>query len=217
MRSVICITSSMSCEMKITLEPGRRDRSHQRRKSLSTPSRGRKGVGSSRRTSPGLARCAGAPARFPRKPARSRAARARPAKSDRRARRDRGRGRNAPAPRRAGARSARQLMNAARCGRQLHEPQIFEHRQRRHEAEILMHEAHAEAAEIAGLERQMHGLAVEFEATAGVGSMKAGEDLDQRRLARSVLAEQAVDFARHDRERHVAKAPGAAECSCDSS
>ena len=49
-----------------------------------------------------------------------------------------------------------------------------------------------------GLQSGMHGLAVEPD-LAGIGSMDAGEYLDQRRLAGAVFAEQRVDFpALHD-------------------
>ena len=40
-----------------------------------------------------------------------------------------------------------------------------------------MHEAHAEAAEVAGLEREMHVLAVEAQSAARVGSVKTRQDL----------------------------------------
>ena len=40
---------------------------------------------------------------------------------------------------------------------------------------------------------------------AGVRAMNAGHDLDQRRLAGAVLAEQRVDFAGAHVERHVAQ------------
>ena len=39
-----------------------------------------------------------------------------------------------------------------------------------------------------------------------VGRKHAGDDLDQRRFARAVLAEQRVNFARRDRERNVRRA-----------
>ena len=38
---------------------------------------------------------------------------------------------------------------------------------------------------------------------AAVGLVHAGHDLDQRRLAGAVLAEQRMDFAGVERERHV--------------
>ena len=37
----------------------------------------------------------------------------------------------------------------------------------------------------------------------GVGRFRAGDDLDQRRLARAVLADQRVDLAGGEREGHV--------------
>ena len=42
-----------------------------------------------------------------------------------------------------------------------------------------MHETHAEPAEIAGLERKVHMLAVELQSAARVGRVKSRQDLDQ--------------------------------------
>ena len=46
---------------------------------------------------------------------------------------------------------------------------------------------------------------------AGVGAVGAGDDLDQRALARAVLADERVDLARHELERHAAQRADAAE------
>ena len=51
---------------------------------------------------------------------------------------------------------------------ELHQPEVLEDRQRRHQPEILMHEGHAEAAIVAGLQRQGDGFAVERQAAARI-------------------------------------------------
>jgi hypothetical protein len=71
--------------------------------------------------------------------------------------------------------------------------QVLEHAERVDEPEILVHEAHAELAELPDRERQPHGLAVDPELT-GLRLVEPGEHLDQRRLARAVLPEEAVDL-----------------------
>ena len=77
--------------------------------------------------------------------------------------------------------------------RDVGDAQVLEHAQRLDEPEVLVDEAEAELAELPGRERQPHLLAVDPE-LAGVGRVEAGEDLDQRRLARAVLPEEAVDL-----------------------
>src|SRR4029450_5318981 len=57
-------------------------------------------------------------------------------------------------------------------------------------------------------------VAAESEGT-GVGNLGAGEDLDQRRLAGAVLAEEGVHFACADVERHVAQSVDAGERFAD--
>ena len=102
-------------------------------------------------------------------------------------------------------------MKALLAAGELHEAQVLEHRQRRHEAEVLVHEGHAEPAVVAGLERQGDGFAVEAHLATLVGRVEAGEDLDERRLAGAVLAEKPVNLSRHHVEAHVAQRAGAAE------
>ena len=92
----------------------------------------------------------------------------------------------------------------------LADAQVLEHAQGRHEAEILVHEAHAELAELPGRERQPDGRAVD-EQLAGVGLVEAGQDLDQRRLARAVLPEEAMDLPGEHVEVDVAQRLGPAE------
>jgi hypothetical protein len=48
----------------------------------------------------------------------------------------------------------------------------------------------------------VHRLAVDQDLT-GVGAVDAGHDLDQRGLARAVLADQRVHLARIERQRHI--------------
>ncbi len=54
-------------------------------------------------------------------------------------------------------------------------------------------------------------VAEELQRCTGIGRVITGEDLDQRRLARAVVAQQAVDLARADREVDAIERPGAAE------
>ncbi len=76
---------------------------------------------------------------------------------------------------------------------------------------MLMDEADAELPELARRQRQGHGLAMHGEAAAGVRLVEAGQDLYQGRLARAVLAEQAMDLARLDAQRGADQRPLAAE------
>ena len=67
------------------------------------------------------------------------------------------------------------------------------------EPEVLVDEAQPVRDGVAERER----LAVELRDGAGIGRVVAGERLDQRRLARAVLADERVDLARADVERRV--------------
>ena len=73
-----------------------------------------------------------------------------------------------------------------------------------------MHEAHAELAELPRRERQAHRLAVDQQ-LAVVGIVEARQDLDQRRLARAVLPEQAVHLAGENAQVDARRACVAAE------
>jgi hypothetical protein len=68
---------------------------------------------------------------------------------------------------------------------------------------MLVHEAHAVLAEFARRERQRNLCAADLEAASRVGRVKTGENLDERRLAATVLAQKAVDFAWSDFKRRV--------------
>ncbi|MNN22036.1 hypothetical protein D3C81_1353790 [compost metagenome] len=72
------------------------------------------------------------------------------------------------------------------------EEQVVRHRHLRHQGELLEYRADAQAA------RMLHRLQVDFatvEHQRAVALVRPGDDRDQRRLARAVLAEQHVDFA----------------------
>src|SRR5918996_1589761 len=69
--------------------------------------------------------------------------------------------------------------------------QVLQDAQLLDEPQVLVHEAHAELAELAGRQRQPHVLAVDQQ-LALVRLVEAGEHLDQRRLAGAVLPEEAV-------------------------
>ena len=74
------------------------------------------------------------------------------------------------------------------------EEQVLLDRELRHQREFLKHGAHAELACM--VHRVNYGrLAAQMDRSAR-RPVKAGDDLDQRRLARAVLAEQHVHFAR---------------------
>jgi hypothetical protein len=89
--------------------------------------------------------------------------------------------------------------------------QILQDREARDQPQMLMHEAHAVLAEGPGGQRQRHIDPADGEPTAGVGRVEARQNLDQRRLARAVLPEQAVDLALPDLEHDVIECLLAAE------
>ena len=80
-----------------------------------------------------------------------------------------------------------------------------------HEPEMLVDEGQPEPLGRACRQRQRHTLAVDQQFRARLRRMKAREDLDQRRFAGAVLAEEAQHFARHDIERDVVERLRAAE------
>ena len=130
MRSVMAMTSSISCEMKMTLEPvAAIDRI--RPNSLSTPSRGRKGVGSSSSTRPGLPVAAHS-ARISSK-ARTMASSARSTGESRSTRSSRidGRGRSGASASRGRPAFGAPVDEGRRSAGQMREAQVFEHGERR--------------------------------------------------------------------------------------
>src|SRR4051812_35829625 len=76
---------------------------------------------------------------------------------------------------------------------------------------MLVDEGEPEADRGSGRDRQRHGAAVHGELGTGLGRMEPGENLDQRRLARAVLAEQAMDLPRQDVEGDVVQGKRTAE------
>ena len=81
------------------------------------------------------------------------------------------------------------------------EHQVLEHGQRRDQRGVLVDGADPELERHA--RRDDLGLAPLDQDAPGVGPLEPGEDPDQRRLARAVLAQQAVDFAALEREVDV--------------
>lgn len=77
-----------------------------------------------------------------------------------------------------------------------------------------MDEADAELAEATRREREGDGRAGELQ-LSGVRGVEAGQDLDERGLAGSVLAEQAVDLTAEDRQIGLAECLDAAEMLAD--
>ena len=73
----------------------------------------------------------------------------------------------------------------------------------RHEGQLLVDEAHAEF--VGAMRRADRRSAAVDEDLAAVGLGQAGQDLDQRRLAGAVGADQAVHLAGHDRQRNAAQ------------
>ena len=89
---------------------------------------------------------------------------------------------------------------------QLADAEVLEHRQLEDQAEVLVNERQPELAELPGRERQRDGLAGDLERPR-VGRVEAVEDLDQGRLAGSVLAEEAMHLAGQDRQIDAVAAP----------
>ena len=63
---------------------------------------------------------------------------------------------------------------------------------------MLVNEAHAGLPEFAPRERQRNVRAANLEAASPVRRVEPGENLDVRRLAATVLAQKAVEFAPRD-------------------
>ena len=90
-----------------------------------------------------------------------------------------------------------------RAGLVVADAQVLEHAHLGHQPEVLVHERDAEQVRRAGVERQRHRLAGHLQGRAVVGRVVAGQDLDEGRLARAVLAEQAVHLPGQDVEVDV--------------
>ena len=90
---------------------------------------------------------------------------------------------------------------------QLADEEILDDRQRGDKTEVLMHEADPVPSELARLQGQLDLVVVDQQPAARVGRVVASENLDQRRLARTILAEQAVDLAPHDLQAGSGQCP----------
>ena len=73
--------------------------------------------------------------------------------------------------------------------------QVLEDRERGDEPEVLVNEGQPQVAERARFQGKRHRPAVESQFGPWIGSVEAGHDLDEGRLPRTVLAEEAVDLA----------------------
>ena len=101
--------------------------------------------------------------------------------------------------------SSRQRMRPPKPGQVAgREGEVLDGVQRADEAEVLVHEADAGVGGgLAVAERRAVVRGPTPVASSGVGLVVAGEDLDQRRLAGAVLADEGVDLAGGDVERNV--------------
>ena len=76
---------------------------------------------------------------------------------------------------------------------------------------MLVHEGDAMGAKGGDADRQRDGPTVDFDDGRSVRGVEAAEDLDERRLAGAVLAQQAVNLAMKNGEAHVVERPRAAK------
>jgi len=76
------------------------------------------------------------------------------------------------------------------------EVEVLDRAERGHEAEVLVDEVQLGVAQVAG------GV-TDLDDRAGVGVVQARQDLDERRLARSVLPDDRDDLAGGDLKRHA--------------
>ena len=86
---------------------------------------------------------------------------------------------------------------------------VFRHRQVGHQAELLEHHADARLLALMGVVKR--NLTAVEEDPARVGSVGAGQDVDQRGLARAVLAHQRQDLPVRHVQRHVGECLDAGE------
>ena len=76
---------------------------------------------------------------------------------------------------------------------------------------MLMDKTHSMPPQRLGTDGQFDAPAVDDEGGSAIGVMEARKYLDQRRLARPVLAKQAMDFAMADRQTDIVERLDAAE------
>ncbi|VWB42097.1 hypothetical protein BSE24067_01888 [Burkholderia seminalis] len=98
------------------------------------------------------------------------------------------------------ARGERALVDHAEPARQLAEHQVLRDRQLGHQMQLLVDDRDAGLERRARRREALDG-AVQRQ-RAGLRLVHAGQHLQQRRLARAVLAHQPVHFARAHRQRH---------------
>jgi hypothetical protein len=91
---------------------------------------------------------------------------------------------------------------------------VLEHRQIGKQRQVLEDDLNAERLGLMGTQAVMSD-AVDHDRSAGVGSMNAGDDLDQGRLARAVFADQAMDLAALKRPVDPFQRDGSAEPLAD--
>src|SRR5262249_29889166 len=89
--------------------------------------------------------------------------------------------------------------------------EVLEDGEVRREAELLVDEREAELPGSVRVVRERHLRAAHFEPRPGVGSVVPGETLDQRRLARAVLADERVDLSGRHVDVYLAKDGDAVE------
>src|SRR5262249_5507969 len=82
------------------------------------------------------------------------------------------------------------------------------------QGEVLMHETQPGCMSGGGT-AELELLSFDAALGAGVRGMEAGEDLDQRRLSRTVLPDQGMYFAGPDVEIHRVQRPGSGERLAD--
>ncbi|AMB59527.1 hypothetical protein AWU67_12385 [Microterricola viridarii] len=89
---------------------------------------------------------------------------------------------------------------------------VLTDRQVGNQPEILVHERQALFMQPCRIDRGADALAVDEDLSPGVGAIHAADELDQRRLARSVLADEGVHLAGANLESCLAQNRDAREC-----
>jgi hypothetical protein len=90
-------------------------------------------------------------------------------------------------------------------------PHVLDHREGGHQTQVLVDEAHTERVEFAGTLSTVQDTPIDLEFPSRLWQMEAGQTLDQRRLARSVLPEQSVNLTRSDAQADVIERTSAPE------
>ena len=95
--------------------------------------------------------------------------------------------------------------------RELPGAEVLKDRQRRHQSQVLVHEAQTEVGGDADWDRESDRATFDFQFAARVGVVVAGEDLDEGGLPAPVLADEAVDLTPLDAHADLVQRPLAAE------